>query len=249
MLNTGLCEYLPWDSDFFSLRIARVVPQSVHTEELKDIFSWCRAQSVDCLYFLVDMANDVTVRLMEDNGFHLVDIRVLLDRSLNSITASSVTVDKDIGLVRPEEIPSLALIAETSYEDSRFYHDGNFSRERCAALYKTWIEKSCRGYADVVLVARIDSAPMGYISCHLLGSGQGQIGLVGVHREASNRGIGRQLVDASLAWFQKAGVNHVTVVTQSRNWRAQRLYQRCGFMTRSMHLWYHHWFKDSGSNV
>jgi ribosomal protein S18 acetylase RimI-like enzyme len=249
MLNTGLCENLPWDSDFFNLQIARIISQCVQAEELKDIFSWCHSQSVDCLYLLVDIANDETVRLAEDNGFRLVDIRVLLDRSLNTSSTSTVTEENNIGPVLLEEIPSLALIAETSYEDSRFYHDVNFPRERCAALYKTWIEKSCHGYADAVLVARINSVPIGYISCHLLGSGEGKIGLVGVHQDASNRGIGRQLVGASLAWFQKTGVNHVTVVTQGRNWRAQRLYQRCGFLTRSMHLWYHHWFKNDGSNV
>jgi len=32
------------------------------------------------------------------------------------------------------------------------------------------------------------------------------------------------------------------VVTQGRNLAAQRLYQRNGFVTASLQLWYHRWF-------
>ena len=32
------------------------------------------------------------------------------------------------------------------------------------------------------------------------------------------------------------------VVTQGRNIAGQRLYQRCGFLTRSVELWYHKWY-------
>jgi hypothetical protein len=30
--------------------------------------------------------------------------------------------------------------------------------------------------------------------------------------------------------------------TTQRNYAAQRLYQRCGFLTGSIHLWYHKWY-------
>jgi dTDP-4-amino-4,6-dideoxy-D-galactose acyltransferase len=235
-----LCENLPWDSKFFGRRIARVTTHRIGREELDDILSWCDAQATECLYFLADMADTATVRLAEDNGFRLVDIRVVL--KLDLAESTSQPLQNDIGQVRTEEIPYLIAIAGTSYEDSRFYHDVNFPKERCAALYETWIEKSCRGYADAVLVAKSGSLPIGYVSCHLTGPDEGQIGLVGVHRDAARQGVGQELVNASVGWFRQADVKQVTVVTQGRNWRGQRLYQRCGFVTQSMHLWYHRWF-------
>jgi hypothetical protein len=39
----------------------------------------------------------------------------------------------------------------------------------------------------------------------------------------------------------------VNVVTQGRNSKAQRLYERCGFLTRSVQLWYHRWFMPRGA--
>ena len=38
------------------------------------------------------------------------------------------------------------------------------------------------------------------------------------------------------------GIDRVQVVTQGRNVRAQRVYQRCGFVSAQLQLWYHRWF-------
>ena len=40
-----------------------------------------------------------------------------------------------------------------SHRDSRFYYDPGFPNQRCDELYETWIDRSCHGYADTVLVA------------------------------------------------------------------------------------------------
>jgi dTDP-4-amino-4,6-dideoxy-D-galactose acyltransferase len=94
----------------------------------------------------------------------------------------------------------------------------------------------------MVLVAELDKQPVGYISCHLLDQAKGQIGLCGVSKESQGKGIGLLLVSASLRWFVDHGVQRATVVTQGRNCKAQRLYQRCGFLTQSVQLWFHKWF-------
>jgi len=43
-------------------------------------------------------------------------------------------------------------------------------------------------------------------------------------------------------WFADQNASNITVVTQGRNVAAQRLYQRLGFVTRSLELTYHKWF-------
>jgi ribosomal protein S18 acetylase RimI-like enzyme len=49
------------------------------------------------------------------------------------------------------------------------------------------------------------------------------------------------LTEAALAWFCAQGLQRAQVVTQGRNIAAQRLYQKCGFRTGEIALWYHRW--------
>jgi len=71
-----------------------------------------------------------------------------------------------------------------SYDQTRFHYDGGFPVERCQKLYETWIEKSCRGSAQAVLVGERDGAPGGFISCVVPEPGRGQIGLLGLEPRA-----------------------------------------------------------------
>ena len=256
----NVCEYLSWDSEFFGLRIGRVNGDRLTPETAPAISEWCEANSIDCLYFLAGSGDPESVRLAERQGFRLVDIRVTLVRGQGSGVrgqgpgagpAGGTVLDPrdrrelipNIRSARPEDIPALRAIAGVSHHDTRFYSDPNFPPARRDALYETWIEKSCHGYADAVLVAELDGTAVGYITCKLPGGGEGQIGLVGVGPEHQGRGLGRGLVEASLRWFAEHGAPRVTVVTQGRNIAAQRLYQRCGFVTQSVQLWYHLWLK------
>ena len=242
----SFCQFLDWDSDFFGMRIARVTKNHLSDEIMGSILQWCLDHHIDCLYFLADGADGTTVRLAEDNHFRFVDIRMTLETQLSAdITAQISHDDTMIRKSLPQDIPALRLIAKTSYTDSRFYYDKNFPIHLSNTLYEIWTEKSCQGFADVVLVAEIESKPIGYISCHLSDETSGYIGLIAVDEKRRGRQLGQDLVTASLQWFAEQGVTSVRVVTQGRNCSAQRLYQRCGFLTTEIQLWYHLWFLDT----
>ena len=130
-------------------------------------------------------------------------------------------------------------IAKAAHRDSRFYADPNFKKSRCDALYRTWIRKSCGGYADAVWVAELRGVPVGYVTCRLREKSRGEIGLVGIAGKARGKGVGRRLVFEALRWLSRQGMKRASVVTQGRNTGAQRLYQRCGFLTRGVELSYH----------
>ncbi|HML22657.1 MAG TPA: GNAT family N-acetyltransferase [Aggregatilinea sp.] len=237
-MNAVVCRALPWDSEFFGRRIGRVVPTRLTPDEMARALAWADQEQIDCLYLLADFSDRDTIRLVENNGFRLMDLRTLLDRTLKDEIPPAAP---EIRPWQPDDLPVLRKVARGSYRDSRFYFDERFPDAQCDTLYETWIEKSCHGYAEQVLVAEYQGAAAGYISCHIR-DGVGDIGLVGVDERAQGRGLGRSLVMGSLAWFKSQGLDRVTVVTQGRNIPAQRLYQRCGFMTRSVELWYHRWF-------
>jgi dTDP-4-amino-4,6-dideoxy-D-galactose acyltransferase len=198
--------------------------------------NWRQAQAVACLYFLADPNLPESLRLAEESGFHLADLRITLESS----DELPKTMPEGVRPWQPQDREGLRAIARISHRDSRFYFDGHFLAERCDDLYDTWINKSLDGYADATLVADVDGRAAGYITCHR-DEDEGRIGLVGVHPDFQGRALGQALVKASLAWFAAEGYRKVSVVTQGRNTRAQRLYQRCGFLTRSVQLWYHWW--------
>jgi dTDP-4-amino-4,6-dideoxy-D-galactose acyltransferase len=237
---TDPCRFLEWDSEFFGRRIANVQDDRPGSSGMPRILEWCVRERIDCLYLLVAADDSDTGRAAQDHGFRLVDIRTTLERPLSSDLPA-------VSAVRPareDDIPALMEIARTSHTDSRFFHDPGFSRQECERLYAVWIQKSCHGFADAVLVAEQESKPAGYITCHSSG-GTAQIGLLAVADWARGRGVGRDLVLASLHEFSLRNAPCATVITQGRNVASQRLYQRSGFITRSVELWYHRWFGSS----
>lgn len=242
------CILLDWDSQFFGRRVASVRDHKLSSGSLGKIEAWCEKQQIDCLYFLTPFEDSETIRLAERAQFTLVDIRLTLVSDLPE-PVGTLAGAPVIRTSRQEDIPTLRTIARSSHTSSRFYFDSHFPRHLCDALYEIWIEKSCCGHADVVFVPEVDGQPAGYLSCHL-GPSQntGSIGLVGLAAEARGRDVGTEMVRAAQRWFFERNVKKVTVVTQGRNVAAQRLYQRSGFCTQSVELWYHRWFsRESGS--
>jgi len=246
MSSGPVCEYLDWDSEFFGRRIGRVTASRVTEKSIADIDAWCSAYRIECLYFLADSTDRPTTRLAQENDFRFVDARVTLDvRSTKACGPEDGATGSAVRRATEADIDPLKAIARRNHRDTRFYYDGNFPVQRCDELYETWIEKSCRGWAENVLVAAKHGEIEGYISCHVRTAGIGQIGLAAVSEKARGRGVGRALLANAIRWFSEEGVDVVSVVTQGRNVRAQRLYQRCGFTTRSVELWFHRWSAEA----
>lgn len=224
---TAPCELLEWDTQFFGRRIARATARTLTPPELEAVDRWCAEHRVDCLYWL--SKDEVMV-----DGFVKVDERVTMEAATGGDGAAGVRP------WRPEDLAALKAIAASAHRDTRFYHDGRFPKEQCDALYATWIERSCQGWAEAVFVAEAQGRAAGYISCH---SGrEGKIGLVGVGEAARGRGLGGALVRGALRWFADGGMARASVVTQGRNDGAKRLYEKCGFKVRTVEHWYHRWF-------
>jgi dTDP-4-amino-4,6-dideoxy-D-galactose acyltransferase len=236
------CRLLEWDSRFFGFRIARALVRSLAPENVDAIRRWCESERVRCLYFLAGSSDTQSMRLAAANGYDLVDIRVTLEAVLRRRRPPAEPGRTRIEPARGADIDALRAIARISHRDSRFYADPHFEADRCDRLYETWIEKSMRDPAGVVLVPRCDGQVAGYLACRLAGDGEGELTLVAIAPAFQHHRIGQALVSAGLEWLRGRDTARVRVVTQGRNVGAQRLYQGCGFVTQRVELWYHRWF-------
>ncbi len=242
MDDSAPCVYLEWDSEFFGCRIARVRALRLGEAELARILGWMREQSIDCLYLLLDAGDLEGAVRAQAAGFRMVDARVTLDCDPGELAdVAGCELPPDIAPCTPRDVAALVEIARVSHATSRFYADGHFPEERCSALYATWIENSCAGSAEAVLVARDDGRAVGYVTCHENADGSGQIGLIAVAGEARGRGVGQRLVRGALIWFAARGRSPVRVVTQGRNVEALRTFEGVGFRTGCVELWFHLW--------
>ncbi len=246
------CRILDWDSAFWGVRIAQVMPPRLDPATADAVDAFCARENVACAFFLARLDDPASTTLAEDRGFRFADVRLTFARDTRTPDARPREPLPSGLVVRPSEaddVLPLREIAAESHDGTRFFHDRAFPREGCRRLYATWLERSCEGYADRVLVAAWDDAPVGYVTCHLPDEAHpaGRIGLIGVDAAMRGRGVGRHLVAAALDWFGEQGADRVEVVTQGANLAAQRLYAGSGFLPSEARLWFHKWFRSHDS--
>ena len=237
---TAPCQLLDWDTRFFGFRIGRVTAGRLTAAMTVAIDRWCDERAVGMLYLLAEHEDEDTHRLAADSGFRRIDERVTLAVSIAH--PPDPAPERRVRRWRETDLPGLASIARASHHGTRFYKDPRFPRERCDALYATWIEQSCREMtAEVFVAVEDDDVPVGYVTCHRSEGDTGEIGLVAVAASVSGRGRGASLVRQALAWVADAGARRVTVVTQGENEAALALYGKHGFVVTTRQIWFHRW--------
>lgn len=233
-------EILPWDSEFFGVRVARAHERApFDLEGARVLVEWCEAHGVRWLYALVPPAPEA-IRAAEAHSFALTDIRVeFAGPPPGGRGPGGATVRR----FRDEDLPALLRLAAISHTDSRFFADPRVPEGRAALLFQRWIERDCAPHPDAWAgVAESDGRPVGYVTASLDGSRRGWIRLIAVAEQARGRGVGAALVGAAGAWMRERGAVEARVVSQGRNRAARRLYQQGGLQLDSLHLWYHRWF-------
>ena len=243
-----LLQLLPWDTQFFGLKIGRVLPSRLDAASLQAIASLAEREQFRCLYFQAEPDDAETVNLAEKGGFHLVDVRIVLEHPFDGRPAPvpRYPIPEDILLMSPrsKDMPALEKIAVEIGHTSRFRFDRRFPPDAYARLYRAWLHKALADDHDSVIVAHLSQQPVGLIACGIQGDEVGVIQLAGVQSGTRGRGVGTALVQGALDWFRARGVRRAEVVTQARNVPAQRLYQQMGFFTRRMTLYYHKWINE-----
>jgi dTDP-4-amino-4,6-dideoxy-D-galactose acyltransferase len=231
----SLIEPLGWDSSFFGVSIGRV-RGGVEAAAIPATVDEADERGVDCLYLLAPADDDGLLDRAQRCGFVVRDIRVELERTVLGHACGKLGVRR----ATSADLARLAPIARERVRDTRFFADPGFRPARSAELYVAWLRRGLLGDPERVTLMPTDAG--GFIVCHLdPETATGAIELIAVADEAAGRGVGSALVQGAERLFAEASLARATVVTQGRNIRAQRLYQRHGYRTGSVSLWLHRW--------
>ena len=179
-------------------------------------------------------------------GFIFVDVRVTIERTVADAPSPRPIEDAIIRPSRADDVETLVAITRDSFSVTRFFADPFLDNEKVSDMYQIWIRKSVTtDFADRVLVLEVNGESVGFATCHLdRHLNEGKIALAALAASTRGKGYTQVLILHALEWFRDQGMERVNVPTQGSNIAALRMYQRCGFVTRSTELWFHKWFRN-----
>lgn len=241
-LKLSIVDKLNWDSNFFGINIASLNHALINENIMKLVFSFCKQQRIQCLYFRADSRSLKNVELAEKYGFHFANIRTtyILEKKEKIKKRKKGYIFRES---RKSDIPWIIDVSRDAYTDSRYYFDSNFPREICSKFYVEWVEKIIRnsGKGEKIFVLERNKKPIAYIGSAIWGR-EIVIELIAVDPVSRGKGMGKKILREFIYHYQKAAYYRFRVVTQGRNIAAQRLYQSCGFEINDMGIDYHKWF-------
>lgn len=239
-----LFQKLQWDSDFFGVNIGYISCLRLTKNIEANITKFVRKEKLNLLEYLCDCHDKESVLECEKNGYSFVDIRLTFERAISDNIQTAPNRGFKVRKGRESDIPHLKEIATDIYIQSRYYFDQSFDTDKVQLFYLNWVEKAVRGdFDDFAYVLTADDIPIGFCTIKLGRHGTAAISLFGLDKNYEGKGLGKYLLMTSLSKLKSEyDINYIEVVTQGRNYAAQRLYQKCGFVTKSTQLWYHKWF-------
>ena len=227
-------ERLSWDSDFFGLRIGRAVVSS--EEECAALAG--QRKNLEKDYDLLYVFTSHGKRFPDDKA-KLVDEKVVysLSKVVSSEANPSVVLwDANKGVT--DDLLHLALV---SGKYSRFKLDESLPIGSYERLYSRWIEQSVsHAMATEVFCYMIDNTPRGLVTLDRKEE-KGVIGLVAIHEDCQNRGIGSAMMRHVVHYARQNQCDNLSVATQLNNLPACKLYEKSGFGMESVTDVWHWW--------
>lgn len=238
-------KYLSWDSNFFNLKIGKLiftVPEEMVA--LPSFLTEAHQSGFDCIYVFIPEAFSLNQELLKSYNGQLVDIKYQYSLHLHQLPVQLADWQKGIMNYDSEEISSqLIALALQSGAHSRFKLDQNFATESFEKLYTEWISKSIsKDIADYVYTYCSDEEIVGMVTFKIKNN-CAIIGLFGVQEGHRSKGIGSKLLQTVFTKAKELQLSRIEVATQRHNISACRFYEKSGFIKQHADQVFHFWPK------
>ncbi|MFN8276673.1 MAG: GNAT family N-acetyltransferase [Chitinophagales bacterium] len=239
----NLVKLLPWDTNFFGFGVGYVSSRNLTENIYHKVAGFVRQHQIRLLEYLCNCHDRESVKIAEQHQFHFTDIRLTFDCKTSAQNIAALPEGYSYGLAEKRHIRALQECSADLYKDSRYYFDGNFETSKLNDFYQGWVEKAVLGTFDHLCYCIFDGdTPTGFCTIRNAANQSAIIGLVGFAPKYQGMGLGKKLLQYVIDQCHRNGQEKIYVVTQGRNYGAQRLYQGAGFKTFSTELWYHKWY-------
>ena len=229
-----MVDVLGFDSAFFGRKMGVLSGDLASAGQVASELATAREQCFEYLICRPAVEDATAIRTLEAAGFYLTDVGVTWSSDAQAYLSKAAPVPVGaIRLATTADVPRLSAEAVTLFRRSRFYSDPFFTTEEADRLHAVWLANSVSGQAaDAVLI----NPNAGFVTCKLTKDGNGEVALIGVWEASRQRGAGRDLMTAAVAWFAAQGRPEVRVKTQVKNLRAMNFYHRLGFDLHAMDM-------------
>ena len=235
---------LEWDSSFFGFNIAFLSEREISNDIVLEMKNFILEEDVRLVQYLCDCHDNKSVIIAESNGFHFTDIRLTFEKKISKLITSNLPTNFTYGIAEKNHIKALKKISEHLYVDSRYYYDGNFDSTKINQFYKGWLEKAVKGlFDDECYCIFFKNVPVAFCTIRYNSLSKATIGLFGISTNYRKLGLAKSLLDCINNTLYVKNIKEVFVVTQGRNYSAQRTYQRSSFLSHKSEIWYHKWIK------
>jgi ribosomal protein S18 acetylase RimI-like enzyme len=155
----------------------------------------------------------------------------------------------EIRFAEDGDLDELISVARASFQNhfGRFHADERISGEQAVRVYEEWIKSSCRGYADWVLVAKMDGRIAGYSVWRKPSSFEsdlktklGHYSIGAVHPDYYGRGFFSALTFHGMRLFQGVA-DCIEGPTHVNNYQIQRAYDKLHWRVRDARHSFHKW--------
>jgi ribosomal protein S18 acetylase RimI-like enzyme len=216
-----------WDSTFFGVRVFEA---HLRGDALNEAVAEAERSGAECLYLFVDAGDPMAIETAVRHGAHLVDLRVELTGRIRLETDGAAPPTRRATHADREAL--LPQARELAIE-SRFSRDTRIPEHKVREMYEIWLDRCI----DEGIVAVPAMRGAGFVGARKDGEAA-CIELVYVDAASRGQGLGRALIREAVAGL---AATDVSVVTQTGNVAAQRLYQSLGLRSSStsavLHLW------------
>ena len=248
--NFGTIRLLPWDTEIFGFPVGEYFPASdLHLRMDRarlgrTLRRQARKHELALLSARVPATRTQDIALLCHLRFRVVD-HALEVRQARLARLKLPALRSRLRAARPDDLPALVAIAESSFEYGRYHTDGQFPRHLANRRYGVWVRKAMGAVSETNLMFALDAGERvaGFFDVKVADR-HAELRLGAVDASLAHGLLGYHLYVGLFDHLQSIGVEEVSARVSAANTAVLNLYTAFGFQISQPEVVLH-WHIDS----